>query len=253
MIREPLCREQGLLAGMSARTRLLSAGVCLVSVSAVQGLGPALILALFALALALAAGIRLKTVLLRLVPANVFFLVLALVLALTYPGPTLAGAAFFSLDGLEKALRIALKGNSLLLVFMALVCTTPVPALSRALQDLGAPRKLTVLFALTHRQVFLVHEEFQRLHRAALARCFSPGLSLHVLKTYAVLFGQTLLRSLSRAERIQGAMHLRGFAGRFHVLSPPAPARRDAAAAVMLCAGPLLVFLFDRLFDRWPI
>lgn len=232
---------------MDVRAKVLAAGVCMVAVSAIQGLGPAVAALGFALALPPAAGIRLKSILRRLVPANVFFLLLALVLGFTYPGAA-AGFPWLSQPGLEMALRIACKGNTLLLVFIATVCTTSVPALAQGLQALGAPRKLTLLMALTHRQIFLVADEFQRLRRAALARCFRPRCSLHAYKTIALLLGQTLLRSLARAERIHGAMLLRGFTGRFHGLGPDSSPLRDTAPAVLVSALPVLICLYD----RWP-
>ncbi len=232
---------------MDVRAKVLATGVCMVAVSAIQGFGPAVAALGFALALPLAAGIRLKSILLRLVPANVFFLLLALVLGGTYPGAA-ASFPWLSQAGLETALRIAVKGNTLLLVFITLACTTSVPVLARGLQTLGVPRKLTLLMALTHRQIFLVVDEFQRLHRAALARCFSPRCSLHAYRTIALLFGQTLLRSLARAERIHGAMLLRGFTGMFHGLRPDPPHGRDIALAVLVGTLPGLICLYD----RWP-
>lgn len=243
--------DSGRLSRMDARAKVLAAGVCMAAVSAIQGFGPAMAALGFALALPLVAGIRLKSVLLRLVPANIFFLFLVLVLGLTYPGNAVESVVWltwFTRDGLEVALRIVVKGNTLLLMFIALVCTSTVPALSQALQSLGVPRKLTLLLALSHRQIFLVMDEFQRLHRAALARCFSPRCSVHAYKTIALLFSQTLLRSLARAERIHGAMLLRGFTGRFHALIPFSRLRRDAFQAALLGLMPLLICLYD----RWP-
>jgi cobalt/nickel transport system permease protein len=241
-------QTQNALAGMDARAKLLAIGVCMLSVSAIQGLGPALATLAFALVLPPAARIPLKTAFLRLAPATVFFLLLALIFGLTYPGARLPGLAWLSLDGLEKALRIALKGYALLLAGIFLACTTSVPALSQGLQALGVPRKLTLLLALTHRQIFLVADEFQRLHRAAVTRGFNACSGLHGCKTVAVLFGQTLLRGLARAERIHAAMLLRGFAGQFHPLRPPSLQKRDIALAIVLGVVPLAICLFD----RWP-
>ncbi|HDQ40375.1 MAG TPA: cobalt ECF transporter T component CbiQ [Desulfonatronum sp.] len=238
-----------LLSRVDPRAKLLAAGLCMVCVSAIRGFDAALAALLFALVLTFAAGVRLQNAVLRLAPANVFFLVLGFVLGLSYPGKTPEGIPWISLDGLELALRIAVKGNTLLLVFMAMVCTSSVPALSHALQALGLPRKLTLLLAFTHGQVFLVRDEFHRLHRAALARGFSPRCTMHTYRTYAVLLGQTVLRSLSRAERIHGAMLLRGFTGRFHTLASPALGWREILLVAALGMVPVLICLHD----RWPL
>ncbi len=248
MLSEPLSQGDGLFHRMDARIKLLTIGPALVAVSILQNPRAASAALLFALVLTLVAGIRLGTAMRRLIPANLFFISLGLVLGLTYPGPALANIGWISHDGLNLALRIALKGNTLLLLFIVLAGTTTVPALSRGLQALGLPRKLTLLLAFTHRQIFLVADEFQRLHRAALARGFHAGCNMHTYKSFAVLFGQTLLRSLARAERIHGAMHLRGFTGKFHSLQPPALAWRKTFPAAVFCLLPVLICLVD----RWP-
>lgn len=233
---------------MDARIKILSMGLCLTSVSAVQGHAAALSALLFGAGLVFIARLQISSVLLRLAPANIFFLVLGLVLGLTYPGESLDYFSRLSHDGLSLALRIFLKGNALLLIFMALACTSSVPVLAQALQGLGLPRKLTLLLAFTFRQIFLVIEEFQRLHRTVLARGFHPRCTLHTYQTYAVLFGQTLIRSLARAERIHSAMLLRGFSGHFRPLFAPPWNRADVYPALGLCVPPLLI----SLHDRWP-
>lgn len=249
MISELFCSGQSCLHGMDARVKLLAAGIGLLAVSAIQGVGAAGTALMFALGLALAANLAPGQVFRRLIPANMFFLGLGLVLALTYGGQSLTSLSWISLDGLRLALHITLKGNTLLLLLLILVGTTSVPALSQALQALGVPARLTLLLAFTHRQIFLVAAEFQRLQRAARARGFQPACNLHTYKTCAVLFGQTLLRSLNRAERIHGAMQLRGFTGQFHCLKPPALLWRNHLPAALFCL-PLLIIC---LYDRWPL
>ncbi len=243
----PLHQGASPLHQMDARIKILTVAVCLIAVSAVQGLGAGLAALLFGLGLTRLAGLSLGRVAVRLIPANVFFLGLALVLGLTYPGPALAAVPWLSQDGLTLALRIGLKGNALLLIFIALLCTSSVPALAQAMRRLRLGRKLPLLLALTFRQLFLVAEEFQRLHRAALARGFVPQCSRHTYRTIAVLFGQTLLRSLARAERIHGAMLLRGFNGRFRTLDSDSWSASQAVLASALCIPPVLITLHDRL------
>ena len=253
MLGEPLVSPGSLSHGasplhrMDARIKILTAAVCLIAISAVQGHGAGLAALLFGLGLTRLARLPLGRVAVRLIPANVFFLGLALVLGLTYPGPALAAVPWLSQDGLTLALRIGLKGNALLLIFIALLCTSPVPALALAMHRLGVPSKLTLLLTMTFRQMFLVAAEYQRLHRAALARGFVPNCSRHALSTVALLFGQTLLRSLARAERIHWAMLLRGFSGRFRTLDNGSWTASQAVQASALCIPPVLITLHDRL------
>ncbi|TVQ95895.1 MAG: energy-coupling factor transporter transmembrane protein EcfT [Desulfovibrionales bacterium] len=243
----PLHQGSSPLHQMDARIKLLTSAVCLIAISAIQGHGAGLAALLFGMGLTRLAGVSLGRVAARLIPANMFFIGLTLLLGLTYPGPALSAVSWLSQDGLTLALRISLKGNALLLVFIALLCTSSVPALAEAMRRLRLGRKLPLLLALTFRQLFLVAEEFQRLHRAALARGFAPRCSWHTYRTIAVLFGQTLLRSLARAERIHGAMLLRGFNGRFRTLDNGSWTAFQAVQASALSIPPVLITLHDRL------
>lgn len=249
MITDPFSPERGPLHDLDARVKLVTVFICLMAVSALQNSGTALAALCFTLVMIPAAGLNVSRVLRRLVPANLFFLGLGLVLMLTYPDRSPAGISWISIDGSMLALHIALKGNAMLLIILILVFTTSIPALSQALQALGVPARLTLLLAFTHRQIFLVADEFQRLQRAAVARGFQPGCNLHTCKTWAVIFGQTLLRSVDRAERIRSAMLLRGFSGRFHTLAPPPPVWSKTLSRTCFCL-PLPILC---LYDRWPL
>ena len=242
-----LSRGASPLHRMDARIKILAAMVCLIAVAWIQEPGAGVAVLLFGVGLVGLAGLHPKCVALRLAPANLFFLGLTLVLGLTYPGQVLAVAPWISQDGLTLSLRIALKGNALLLIFIALLCTSSVPALAQAMHRLRLGRQLPLLLALTFRQLFLVAEEFQRLYRAALARGFTPQCSRQACRTIGVLFGQTLLRSLARAERIHAAMLLRGFTGHFHTLNNDAWSTPQALQAFALCIPPVLIVLHEWL------
>ncbi len=168
----------------------------------------------------LAARLPLKAVFLRLLAVNGFIFFLWLVLPFSYPGdPAFSlGPLQASDSGLILAGLITLKCNAILLVFIALVATSPVPDLGYALQALGVPPKLCWLLLFTYRYVFVIGSEYQRMHRAARMRGFVPKNSMHTYRTYANLFAMTLVRSWDRSERVYQAMLLRGFNGRFHSL-----------------------------------
>ncbi len=170
--------------------------------------------------LVLAARLPLRSVGLRLLAVNGFVFFLWLVLPFTYPGsPAFTlGPLAASHSGLDLAGLITLKCNAILLAFIALVSTSPVPDLGYALQALRLPSKLCWLLLLTYRYIFVIGAEYQRMHRAALMRGFVPRNSLHTYRTYANLFAMTLVRSWDRSERVYQAMLLRGFHGRFHSL-----------------------------------
>ncbi len=237
---EPFSHGVTLLHGADPRVKLVSAVLFALGIA----VGLNLYVALAALALgALLTGVArlpLKGVLTRLLPANVFVLFLWLVVPFTAPGPAAftVGPLQASEAGLRLALMVTLKCNAIVLTLLALVSTSPLPAIGHAMQQLRVPASFCWLLLFTYRYIFVIGQEYQRLARAARLRCFRPKTNMHTYRTVAHLFGMTLVKSWNRAQRVRQAMLLRGFDGRFHVLAAPRLTHQDRLlGAALLCAG----------------
>ena len=165
----------------------------------------------------------------RISSVNIFTLFLWLTLPLTYQGDNTFSFLFLelNLDGIRVATLITLKTNGILFCLLALLATSTVAALGHGLEKLGMPRKLCFLLLFSYRQLFVIHQEYLRLQRAARLRGFIPANSLHTYRTYSHLFGMTLLKSWNRAERVHQAMLLRGFNGTLIPLNQPQLCRED--------------------------
>ncbi|MFQ6098551.1 MAG: energy-coupling factor transporter transmembrane component T family protein [Armatimonadota bacterium] len=197
--------------------------VCLGDRIAVLGIA-------FGIALLLAAMARMlntKT-LRRLAELNSFMLLLAVFLPLS--APTV-------LHGLRMAAMIAIKANTVMIGFIALVGTLEPAYLGFALNRLRVPRKLTHVLLFMVRYVEVIHLEYHRLVNAMRLRAFRPGCNQHTFRTYGCLIGMLLVRSLDRAERIVAAMKCRGFLGTFHVLARFRVAPRDILFAALLASS----------------
>ena len=158
----------------------------------------------------------------RLLAVNIFTAFLWLTLPLTYGGETMEFLGFISIsrEGVAVAALITLKANCIVLAFLALMSTSPVSSLGHALGQLGLPEKLCLLLLFSYRYIAVIGQEFQRLSRAARIRGFIPKTNVHTYRTYAYLFAMTLVNSWNRSHRVQQAMILRGFNGRFYTLHP---------------------------------
>ncbi len=239
MISEPFSSGTTLLHKSDARVKIIG-GVAISLVLAttssctVAGFG-AIITALLLLISRPAPGLVLK----RIATVNIFSFVLLLTLPLSYGGTDLLplGPFHISMDGLRMAGLITLKTNAILFCFLALLATSSTVSLGHALGTLGLPRKLVFLLLFSYRQLFVIHQEYLRLQRAAQLRAFVPANSLHSYRTYSYLFGMTLVKSWNRAERVHQAMILRGFNGRLIPLNQPALTRTD----YLILAGLLLI------------
>ncbi len=175
----------------------------------------------------------------RLLGINTFVGLFWVMLPLSVSGSPLfsAGPVSVSLEGVALAGRLTLKSNSIVVAFMALAATSSIGALGAAMNRLRFPEKLTLLFLLTYRYLFVIQEEYERLKRAALARGFQPKTDLHTYRTYAYWVAVLFVRAADRAQRVQHAMICRGFSGRFFTLREFGWTPMDSAWGVALAAG----------------
>ncbi len=217
----PLSRGDSLVHRLDPRARLLGFLAFSLPVALVQSQAAALLgLALAALVLLLSRP-RPGLVLRRLAAVNLFTAFLWVFVPLSAPGQALfrLGPLAYTQEGAALALLLTLKINAAFLAVTALVASIAPPELGCALQALGLPEKLCHLLLMTHRYLFVIQREYQRLFTAARARGFTPRTSGHTYRTFAWLLGMLLVKSWDRAERVHQAMLCRGFHGRFYCLT----------------------------------
>jgi cobalt/nickel transport system permease protein len=195
--------------------------------------------------LLLAARIPIQTALQRLIPLNIFMIVLLVILPFSIPGTVLftLGEIGFSREGLLKAFIITLKGNTIMMGLIVLVSTIEVVRLGHALHHLHVPEKLIHLFLLCVRYIDVLHHEYHRLTKAMKTRCFQPRMDMHTYRTLGHLVAMLLIKSFDRSDRIVAAMKCRGFHGQFHLLYHFSAARRDLLFAA-LSSAVLLLFIY---------
>lgn len=174
----------------------------------------------------------------RLAAVNLFAAMLLVILPWSVSGQALFswGAWSYSAEGASRAVVIALRANTAVLLLMALLGTLTLPALCAALSHLGMPKRLALLTFLTVRYLAVFEQEIQRMRRTLRARCFEARLNLHTLRVTGVLVGNLLLRGFERSERVLAAMKCRGFQGRFPWPEHARLRRGDWGFAVIGCA-----------------
>jgi cobalt/nickel transport system permease protein len=182
-----------------------------------------------ALAFTLLSRLEAVAVLKRLLAANTFTIFLWLTLPLTYGGVEVArlGPLQLSGEGIRLAALITIKTNTIVLALLALLATSRIAGLGHALEGLHLPKRLCFLLLFSYRYIFVIHQEYRKLTRAAQMRCFVPATNIHTYRTYGYLFGMTLVRSWNRAIRVHQAMLLRGFNGRLIPLAQQTVGRND--------------------------
>jgi cobalt/nickel transport system permease protein len=208
--------------------------------------GTALSLAL-PLVLLACARVDFGKVLHRLAIVNGFIVFIWLFLPFTTPGHTIytLGPLSVQSEGILTALLITLKSNSIILMVIALLGTSPIFTLVHALSHLWIPDKLVHLFFFCFRYIHVIHNEYHRLVNAMKMRGFKPKTDMHTYRAYAYLVGMLLVRSFDRSKRILQSMRCRGFKGKFYILHHYEMKRSDYALA-----GTSLVFSILLLVAR---
>ena len=172
-----------------------------------------------------------------LAPINLFFLLLWL----TVPLSLSPEGALFSIDpvhylkaGMLYALLITIKGNAIMLLFLALPASTPFAANLAALRRFGLSEKLITLLHLVVRHIHTFTDQWKRLHTAARLRGFSPGMNMRTLKTLVPLLGMLLINAMDQSKRTEQAMLLRGFNGVIPVFLPAETGSFPAGKAMLV-------------------
>lgn len=152
--------------------------------------------------------------------------------------PFSASFAVFSWMAGDRAQAASLAAKSYLSAVAVLVTvgSTPIAALLRGVESLGAPRPLTLTLQFLYRYLFVVSEQAQHMRLAAQCRG-SQGRSWS-FRGAAGAVAALFARSYARADGIHRAMLARGFSGDFHLLQP---ARAGAADFLTLALWTTLV------------
>lgn len=241
MIDEPFAIGESPLHRRDPRVKVITAITLTVLVALTNSFVVAAGAGVLALLLVSVAGLPILPVLRHLLAVNVFTLFLWLTLPLTYGGETtsLHGLAL-SVSGIRLAALITLKSNTIALALTALLSTSTIAGLGHGLEGIGIPPRLCFILLTTYRYLFVIHQEYQRLHRAAVMRGFVARTNLHTYKTLSHLFAMTLVKSWNRAQRVHQAMLLRGFTGKLFLLRQPLLIPADylfLASCLAACGG----------------
>lgn len=139
-----------------------------------------------------------------------------------------------SVTGLWILVGTTMKSMLGAVALIMLVATTPFNRLLDGLRRLGIPMIFVDMIALTYRYLHILIEEATRLQRAAIARGYAPQWLPQAI-IVGRLVGNLFIRSYERAERVYGAMHLRGYTGQLPTSpSSPFPGHERLVLAVMM-------------------
>ncbi|RCX18428.1 cobalt/nickel transport system permease protein [Anaerobacterium chartisolvens] len=120
--------------------------------------------------------------------------------------------------GWIACMSLIIKGALTVMSALLLIAITGMDKTAQALRMLKVPRAFVLQLLLTYRYISVLMEETARVLTAYNLRASArKGSGKGVKKNaWGSLAGQLLLRTLGRAERVHGAMLMRGFNGEYN-------------------------------------
>ncbi len=215
-----LSHRNGVFTRTDARLRIVWVCAFAIIATLLTHVGLLLFSCVISVALAFAVGLPLARTMRRVLAMDLFMLFILLLLPFSVPGDPLFTVAGYvaSWQGLNQAILILLKANTILVALLALIGTLEANDLGRALARLGVSHKLVLMMLFTVRYLDVMGREYRRMRQCMKARAFTPKSNLHTWKSFGYLVGMLLVRSMERAERAHMAMKCRGFTGQFVII-----------------------------------
>jgi len=243
----------GLLHRRDPRAKLL-ATLALVMALVLTPVGSWVALGLFALLIAVAlvaSGVPRIRLLRRTLIVLPFVLPVVVFLPFLHGGEVLWQAQIGSWHltlgstGLVLVGSVAAKATLSALALGLLMATTRMSDLLRGLRKLGVPQLLTALFGFMYRYLFVLADEAQRLKAGRDVRYYG-GLKVGI-SSVGHMAGSLFLRSYDRAERVYGAMLLRGYDGIYRSQNP----LRIGLVDILMVTAVAVLAISVSLLARW--
>jgi cobalt/nickel transport system permease protein len=170
---------------------------------------------LLAITVLLISKIPLRFVLKKLSYLLPFFLMMLIIMPLTFGKSSIfkiAGVNIYS-EGILHFSLITVRVVSAVIVFTALFASERFNITLKALVKLGVSDKIISILLISHNYIYNYREKLRRLTISAALRGSILSKGLKKYKLYSGIIVNLLITSLEQSQRLSSAMELRGFEG----------------------------------------
>lgn len=195
-----------------------------------------------------AAGLPARALASRVGHALPFFLLPALALPITVPGPTALQLGPISLSGLGllRAAEVVTRTTLAVSAVTVVISVTRAADLLSALDALPLPRLVKSSLTLGYRYVYVLTDEYERTARALKSRLGRVS-KVRLWRTKAVTLAHLLIRAQARGARIHAAMRSRGYRDHFPTLQTASAGPAWSIALIGLLIAVWLGGLYEAL------
>jgi len=247
---QDLTRVHGMLQLVDPRVKLMTTLLFIVVVGLARSVPVLCIMFAFALGLALASRIPLRSFLKRLVLFVPFTAVIALpALFVTQGQPlvSLAGHVTITEQGARTAGLLILRVIGSVSLGMLLILTTPWNNLLAAFRWIRVPAVVVDILRMTYRYVFLFLRTANSMFLARRSRLIAVASGAENRRWLGHALATTMHKSQHLSEEVYLAMLSRGYQGDVRVMDHPRLKLTDFLWAVFALAASLTLLLMERL------
>lgn len=150
----------------------------------------------------------------------------------------------FHLNGFLLALNIVVKACAIALLMEPMLGTSSLSATLHGFSRIGIPSSIIQMILLSHRYIFVFHQELIRMLRSMKVRGFTARTDILTMKTMGNFFGMLFINSYDRTQKVYEAMLCRGYQGNFPTLNTLEVNGKDLAKGGMwIMIGCILLFI----------
>ncbi|HBI15934.1 MAG TPA: cobalt ECF transporter T component CbiQ [Desulfobulbaceae bacterium] len=153
----------------------------------------------------------------------------------------------FHLNGFFLALTIVIKACAIALLMEPMLGTSSLSATLQGFTRIGVPVPIIQMILLTHRYIFVFHQEMVRMQRSMKVRGYTARTDVLTMKTMGNFFGMLFISSYDRTQKVYEAMLCRGYKGIFPTFHTREISGKDLAKGGIWIMIGLVLLLIERL------
>lgn len=197
------------------RAKIVTFTALIFSFVFVNGLSLAMLGLAIALLILVISRIPLGFALQRIKWVFLFLFPLLIIMPLTVEGEQLFDLHGIPVtyEGTVYASLVIIRAMAAVTLALTMLGTTRFDVTIKSLYMLKIPGSLIQMLMFTYRYIFVIIDEFGRMHRALRSKGFEPMTNKHGLSIVGNMIGMLIIKSYDRSERVYQSMISKGYTG----------------------------------------
>lgn len=204
---------------MNPKAKVISFFILILSASSVTNPVGVVLIFVFSCLTIVLSRIPIKYIWKRLYVPVFLIVFMFLILLISFTGNPIYsfGPLYMTKEGIEFSKMILLRSLSCLFFAFILFETTRFEKIIYVLYYFRIPNILIQILMLSYRYIFVLLNELAGMFNAAVAKGFSPKLTIKNLTVFGNMIGMLLIKSYERGDRVYYSMVSKGYTGKTNI------------------------------------